>query len=428
MGFDFEISYKKGSDNGAGNALSRVNTGGQLLQMMLTSVSTDLLPKIVECWSTDPILSTMIQNLKDGLLQPLPIPTLIWSDIFMDFVEGLSNSNGKSVIMVVVDRLTKYSHFMALIHPFTAMQVAQVFLDKVYKLHGFPKVIVSDMGKVFLSLFWKELFKMLQVSLHFSSAYHPQTDGQTDVVNRCLECYLRCMTEEKPKEWAKWLSLAEYWYNTNFYTSIKTTPFEVMYAQPPSSPIFYSPGQSNVDIMDRHLTAKEAIIKMLQFHLAKAQARIKAAADLHKTDRSFEVDQWVWLKLQPHRKISVMKGKYNKLLPKYYGPFQVINKVGKVAYKLLLHMTAQIHPVFYVSQLKLFNGDLISVSLVLPQCDPNGSLICIPVKVLERKMVKVNNNMVIYVLVQWSNETIDDVTWEITIELGKKFLDLSFNS
>lgn len=93
----------------------------------------------------------------------------------------------------VVDRLSKYAHFIPLTHPFTASQVAQAFLDTIYKLHGMPKTIVSDRNKVFLSLFWKSLFQLLHVSLHYS------TDGQTEVVNRTMECYLRCMTGDKPK-------------------------------------------------------------------------------------------------------------------------------------------------------------------------------------------------------------------------------------
>nr|GEX20809.1 retrotransposon-related protein [Tanacetum cinerariifolium] len=252
MGFDFEIVYKKGSDNEATDALSRVKTGGQLLQMVLTSECLLLLKGYKR---SKPDLSSY-----PGLLQPLPIPTFI-------------------------------CHFIALSHLFTAIQVAQVFLDNVYKLHGLPKLIVSDSDKIFLSLYWKELFKMLQVYLHFSTAYHPQIDGQTEVVNRCLEYYLRCMCGEKPKEYSKWLSLAEYWYNTNFHTAIRTTPFEVVYGQPPISPILYSPGQSNVDSVDRSLSAREAIVKMLQFHLEKAQERMKVAVDLHRTDRSFKKGQ-----------------------------------------------------------------------------------------------------------------------------------------
>lgn len=164
-----------------------------------------------------------------GLLQPLPIPTAIWSDISMDFIDGVPKSFGKSVILVVVDRLSKSAHFMALSHPYTAATVAQAFLDTVYRLHGLPQSIVSDRDTVFLSEFWRELFTLQGVALNYSTAYHPQSDGQTEVVNKCLETYLRCMTSERPHLWAKWLPLAEYWYNTTFHTSIQLTPFEAVY-------------------------------------------------------------------------------------------------------------------------------------------------------------------------------------------------------
>ena len=230
------------------------------------------LKKLVKQWVRD---CDMCQRQKPdlsaypGLIQPLPIPERIWTEVSMDFIEKLPMSNGKSVIMVIVDRLSKYAHFMALSHPFTASQVAQVFLDGVYRLHGLPQSIVSDRDKIFISNFWKSLFSELKVKLKLSTAYHPQTDGQTEVVNRCLGCYLRCMCGDKPKEWVKWLPLAEFWYNTNFHSAIQTTPYEVVYCQTPPIHIPYVAGESKVENVDRTLQSREEAIQMLKFHLKR---------------------------------------------------------------------------------------------------------------------------------------------------------------
>ena len=171
----------------------------------------------------------------------------------MDFIEGLPKSHGYEVIFVVVDRLTKFVHFIPLSHPYTAMKVAAVFMKNVFKLHGMPKTIMSDKGSVFTAYFWQELFKLQGTELAMSSAYHPQSDGQTKVVNRSLEQYLRAFVGNKPSAWADWLHLAEYWFNTNFHTSTKLTLFEAFYGIPPPSLLDYIPGATQVTAMDQLL-------------------------------------------------------------------------------------------------------------------------------------------------------------------------------
>ena len=168
-----------------------------------------------------------------GLLDPLHIPNIKWSEISMDFVEGLPMSKGKNVILVVVDRLTKYAHFIPLAHPFTAHQVASLFIDNIFKLQGPPQVIISDRDRIFTSKIWQEIFSALQVKLNFSTAYHPESDGQTERVNQCLEQYLRTMAFKEPHKWANWLPTAEWWYNSSYHTSLKCTPFEALYGYPP---------------------------------------------------------------------------------------------------------------------------------------------------------------------------------------------------
>ena len=168
-----------------------------------------------------------------GLLEPLHVPDMAWTHISIDFIEGLPKSNGKDVILVVVDRFTKYAHFISLAHPYTVAQIVTVLTDNVFKLHGMPVVMVTDRDRIFTSNMWQSMFKAMDVKLHLSTSYHPQTDGQTERVNQCLENYLRCMCFTTPKRWSYWLSLAEWWYNTSYHTSLNMTPFQALYGFAP---------------------------------------------------------------------------------------------------------------------------------------------------------------------------------------------------
>lgn len=137
-----------------------------------------------------------------GLLQPLPVPRSCWEVIIMDFVEGLPQSSAFNAIMVVVDKYSKFAHFVALKHPFTASLIARILFDNVYKLHGLPLSIISNRDKVFTNKLWQSLFSLGGVQLKRSSTYHPQTDGQTERINQCMETFLRCFAHACPRCWS----------------------------------------------------------------------------------------------------------------------------------------------------------------------------------------------------------------------------------
>ena len=136
------------------------------------------------------------------------------------------------------------------------------------------------------------------MAVQLSSSYHPQTDGQTEVVNRCVEGYLRCVAGQTPHYWSKWLALAEYWYNTNYHSALEMTPFQALYGIPPPIHIPYLPGDSPIAVVDQMLREKEEMLKVLKFQLLKSQARMKSQADRHRSERSFQIGDWVFLKLQ----------------------------------------------------------------------------------------------------------------------------------
>lgn len=232
-----------------------------------------------------------------GLLQPLPVPKRIWEEVSMDFIEGLPTSHHKSTIMVVVDRLSKYIHLFALKHPYTAAIVAQTYIEGVFKLHGMSKSIVSDRDPIFTSQFWREFFKLQGTELKYSTAYHPQTDGQTKVTNRCVEGYLRCFCGHRPKEWSKFLHWAEYWFNTNWHSATKVTPFEAVYGRSPPQLLTYLPEDVQDKEVAEAMLSRDIAIQVLRDNLLLAQDRMRKVANAHRTDREFEVGTWVYLKL-----------------------------------------------------------------------------------------------------------------------------------
>uniref|UniRef100_A0A803PBL9 RNA-directed DNA polymerase n=1 Tax=Cannabis sativa TaxID=3483 RepID=A0A803PBL9_CANSA len=331
LGYDFLIQYRPGLENKAVDALSRVHT-----DITYAALSVPNLVAIPDLQTQVPILFKCLKCLRElhqgtesagsaigghsgvfktflrvaadlywpgmrkdvqrfvaecvvcqqnkyiaqtpaGLLQPLPIPHHVWDNISMDFIEGLPMSHRFDSILVVVDRLSKYGHFIPLRHPYTASTVAKVFVRDVVKLHGFPRSIVSDRDKIFLSLFWKELFKLQGTNLKHSTTYHPQSDGQTEVVNRCLETYLRCFVGLKPSKWVKWLAWAEYWYNTSYHVSAGMTPFKALYNRDPPPLLRFEPASTIVSEVEQQLQARASILSLLKENLQQLKEKMKTA-------------------------------------------------------------------------------------------------------------------------------------------------------
>ena len=263
-----------------------------------------------------------------GLLQPLPIPCQVWDDITMDFIEGMPKSHGRDTIFVVVDRLSKYAHFLALTHPFTAKVVADTFVEGVVKLHGMPKSIISDRDPIFVSKFWQEFFVRSGTKLKMSFANHPQTDGQPEVVNRCLEKYLRSFVHQWPRKWLEFLPWAEYWYNTTYHRSTGMTPFQALYGRlPPTIPL-YKEGLSPVNDVDQGLRNRDDLIKQLKANLGVAINRMKQTADKNRRDVEFELGDLVLLKLQPYRQHTAFRRAHQKLASRFFGAYLVERRIG----------------------------------------------------------------------------------------------------
>jgi hypothetical protein len=197
----------------------------------------------------------------------------------MDFIEGFLKVGGKSVVLTVVDIFSKFAHFIALGHPYSAVSVAKALFQGIVRLHGIPCSIVSDRDTVFTNAFWTELFKMTGTKLQMSSAFHPQSDGQSEVVKRVLTMYLRCLAGDRPRTWLQWLPWAEFCYNTSYQTTLKCSPYKVVYGRDPPTIISYQHGASKVAAVDQQLMALDEFIADIRGRLIQSQVTMKEYHD-----------------------------------------------------------------------------------------------------------------------------------------------------
>ena len=351
------------------------------------------------------------RQLPAGQLSSLPIPEDIWEEIALDFIVKLPPTKLKGVvydsILVVVDRLSKMALYIPACESWKAPDFATAFFENVVAIWGLPKGIVSDRGAMFTSAFWTELCFQCQMKRRMSTAYHPQTDGQTERQNQTLEAYLRafCDTQE---DWGSLLPYAQFAYNNTVHKSTGKTPSFVVTGKHPRwndmHEAVHHEGEAGAGV--ERLQALEAARSAAKDHLRRAQEYQQRSYDRKHTPREFKMGDLVLLNTknlklrEPCRKLSAL----------FIGPFRVEEPVGSQAYRLLLPPRYRIHNVFHVSLLRPYHhrpGEAIA-NIAEPELAPDGSEVWEVEKILAERKHKGEKQY----LLHWKGYDEDNATWE----------------
>ena len=358
-----------------------------------------------------------------GMLQPLTIPIWKWENITMDFLVGLPKTpKGNDAVWVIVDRLTKSAHFLPIRWGITLEQLAERYISEIVRLHGVPISIVSDRDPRFTSRFWESLQKALGTKLHFSTAFHPQTDGQSERTIQTLEEMLRACVIEFQGTWDKYIALMEFAYNNQYHSSIEMAPYEALYGRKCRSPLYWD--KEGIEILEGpeivQMTAEK--INVIKSKLKVAQDRQKSYADQHRREMEFNVGEKVFLRVSPWKGIMRF-GNKGKLSPRYIGPYEITEKVGPLAYRLALPPElARIHNVFHVSMLRRYRSDpshVLKDSEV--EISENLSYIEEPVSIVDYRVKQLRRREIPMVKVIWKNHGIEEATWETEEKMRRDY-------
>ncbi|CAN6723572.1 unnamed protein product [Malus baccata var. baccata] len=316
----------------------------------------------------------------------------------MDFVYKLPRTrNGFDGVWVIEDRLTKSAHFIPVRDKYPLNKLAKLFITKIVKYHGVPVAFQEAFG----------------TKLLYSTAYHPQTDRQSERTIQTLEDMLRSSVLQFGDSWHDRLDLMEFAYNNSFHSSIGMSPFEALYGRACRMPLCWS------EVGERVLEGPEIVdettqnIQVIKSNLKATQDRQKSLADRHATDRVYDVGNWVFLKLSPWRGV-VRFGKKGKLSPRYIGPYEITERVGEIAYRLELPPElSKVHNVFHVLMLRHYVSNPSHVIPPQPlEINPDLTYDEEPVTILDWKDKVLRNNTVSLVKVLWRNHSVEEATWE----------------
>ncbi|GJZ71383.1 putative reverse transcriptase domain-containing protein [Tanacetum coccineum] len=364
-----------------------------------------------------------------GLLVQPKIPEWKWENITMDFVTKLpKTASGQDMIWVIVDRLTKSAHFLPAKENDSMEKLTRQYLKEVVSRHGVPVSIISDRDGRFVSQFWQSLQEAFGTQLDMSTAYHPETDGQSERTIQTLEDMLRACVIDFEKGWDRHLPLIEFSYNNSYHTSIKVAPFEALYGRKCRSPICWA------EVGDAQLTGPEIVrettekIIQIKHRLQASRDRQKSYADKRRKPLEFQVGDKVMLKVSPWKGV-IRFGKRGKLNPRYIGPFKILAKVGTVAYRLELpEQLSRVHSTFHVSNLKkCLSDEPLAIPLDEIHIDEKLNFIEEPVEIMDREVKRLKQSRIPIVKVRWNSRRGPEYTWEREDQMQKKYPHLFVN-
>jgi transposase InsO family protein len=282
-----------------------------------------------------------------GTLYPLPKASRPWDTMSMDFISGLPIADGYDSIATFVDTFTKQAHFIPCTSKINAEELSRIYFNHIFKLHGLSRCIISDRDPLFTSTFWKDLMRQLRTKLNMSSAYHPQTDGQTERTHRTIEQILRGFVHAQHHDWLHALPLAEFCYNNSVHSSTKFSPFEALYGfNPLTPPDLIASSNTTANIAQRIRDIHELITEELKNSDVYMQHDAAKKSDAAIT---FQEGDKVWLSTE-HLKLHNQPSR--KFQQRYIGPYSIISKISEVAYELALPNTMNCHNVFHISRLR----------------------------------------------------------------------------
>ena len=286
---------------------------------------------MIGCCATYTIGKLTKQN--TGQYLPLSIPESPWQEVSLDLVLGLPWTRRQlDAILVVVDQFSKMAHFIPCSKTTDATHVAKLFFNKIVRLHGVPRSIVSDRAVCFTSSFWKALWHLMGTTLQFSTAFHPQTDGQTEVTNRSLGNILRCLVQENAATWDELLPRAEFAYNSSIHRATGYSPFQINSGRNPSLPVNLVPLPTQKSYSTEavnYATTLTEIHQLVKARITAYNAKIKETVDAHRRPMVYQQGDRVMVRLYPER---YAMERAHKLHPRAAGPFPIRWVINPNAY------------------------------------------------------------------------------------------------